>query len=81
MVVINDRHGLEAGRQQQAGSRREQRGVVPPLRSAQQVAGGRPGTARPHCRGGQGGGGRSDAGQDGKGGETAGETAQDVAPA
>jgi len=40
MVVIQDGHRLDARRQHQAGSRCEHRGVVPPLRSAHQVAGG-----------------------------------------
>ena len=53
MVVVQDGHGLDARRQHQPGSRSEQRGVVPPLRSAHQVAGGRRDAARPHCRGGQ----------------------------
>jgi len=38
VVVIQDRHGLHVGRQHQTGSRCEQRGVVPPLRSAHYAA-------------------------------------------
>ena len=77
MVVVHDGHGLDARRQQQAGSRRKQRGVVPPLLPAYQVAAGRRDAAGPRAGRGQGGGGRCDGVQDGKGGETA----EDAAPA
>jgi sec-independent protein translocase protein TatA len=54
----------------------QQRGVVPPLSFAHQVAGGRRDAGRPRPRGGQNRGGRSDTDQDGKDGQTA----KDAAP-
>src|SRR5262249_37309283 len=76
MVVVPDGHGFDAHGQHQTGSRSQQRGVVPPLRSLYQVTGGRPDAAPPRSRGGQRGGGRPDqAGQDRNGGQAAKDTA------
>src|SRR5262249_57461808 len=76
VVVVGEGEGCEGEGEDERGSRSQERGVVPPLRSLYQVTGGRPDAAPPRSCGGQRGGGRPDqAGQDRNGGQAAKDTA------